>query len=381
MSGKPGSPRVLHILGTLAAGDPQAERCARIIDAFGARLRHSLVSADGRWSALESVARGVPVERLERFHALSGLPLPGRLQKVAQSMVDYHLVLTYGWGAVDAALAHTLFSQMHGLPPLIHHEDGSDETPRQRARIASTWYRRIGLGKTAGLVVPTELMEGEALVRWQQPLGRVKLIRDGAHVQDRRPGAKKDAIPRLLKRPGERWIGCIARMDGSEPVELLLKALEDVEPHWHLVVSGAGPGAATLATQAARRGLDARLHIVSELADPGVLIRLSDLVVVTGPAEPLPQAALAAMGAGKAVAGFETGELAVNLTPENAVLIARAGDESALRAAMHTLTMDDILRERIGAGNRARAVAERDPAAMIAAYRRLYASAMRRDTI
>ena len=30
MSGKPGSPRVLHILGTLAADDPQAQRCVRV---------------------------------------------------------------------------------------------------------------------------------------------------------------------------------------------------------------------------------------------------------------------------------------------------------------------------------------------------------------
>lgn len=123
-----GVPRVLHILGSLAAGDPQAERCVRLLNAFGGRLRHALHAADGDYGALAGVERGVPVERREAFPRLRGLPLPGRLQAIARAMTDFHLVLTYGRAGAGAALAHTAFSQVHALPPLIHHEDGSDQT-------------------------------------------------------------------------------------------------------------------------------------------------------------------------------------------------------------------------------------------------------------
>lgn len=378
MRGKPASPRVLHLHGSLAAANPQAERCVRLIGAFGSGMRHTLVSADGRWSALDAVSAGVTVERRSDFPPLSGAPLPGRLQRIAQAMVDYHLVLTYGWGAIDAALAHTLFSKVHALAPLIHHEDGSDETPRQRARLRSAWYRRIGLGKAAGLVVPTELMEGEALARWQQPLGRVKTIPDGIDLASLGEPCGTDTIPRLVKRPGERWIACPARAGGDEAIGALFAALREVDPRWHLVLLGDSTATAAAQAKASMLALDDRVHFVPRLVDPAVLIRLADIVAIAGSPEPLPFAALQAMGARKPVVGFETGELARSVAPDNAPFILRPGDAGGLAVALQQLAGDEFLRRRTGEANRERAEAEHDGTACAAAYRRLYASAMGR---
>ena len=385
MSGKSGAavgiPRVLHIHGSLAASNPLAERCAQLIDAFGGRLRHTMVSGDRDWRALDGIAKGVPVERREHFPGLNGLPTPGRLQKIAQGMTDYHLVLSYGRGAIDAALARTMFSQVYALPPLVHHEDGSDENARRRHGLRSAWSRRIGLGKAAGLVVPTEAMEAVALNDWQQPLGRVKLIRDGIDLKALASKRKGDAIPRLLKRPGERWIGCQARFDGSETLGALLKALGDIAGEWHLVLLGEGPAKAAIAAQVTELTLDNRVHFVPHLPDPATLTRLSDIVAVVGGLDPLPRAALEAMGAGKPVVGFDQGELATSLATDNGEFLLAPGDEGGLHGALERLAGDDFLRQRIGAANRKRAGAERDAKVMIAAYGRLYASAMGRDTI
>ena len=378
MSGKPGVPRVLHVHGSLAAGNPLAERCTRLIDGFGGRLRHTLVSGDGDWSALDGIANDVPVERREKFPRLAGLPTPGRLQKIAQAMTDYHLVLSYGRGAIDAALARTMFSEVYALPPLVHHEDGSDETARQRRGLRSAWSRRVGLGKAAGLVVPTEAIEGVALVDWQQPLGRVKLIRDGVDLDTKRKG---DDIPRLLKRPGERWIGCQTRFDGSEMLGALLKALKDIADEWHLVLLGDGPGKAVIAAQVTELVLEHRVHFVSQLPDPATLTRLSDIVALAGGPEPMPRAAIRAMAAGKPVVGFEQGEVAAGLAADNEQFLVASGDEGGLHEALERLSRDDLLRQRIGEANRVLAVAERDVKTMIAAYRRLYASAVERETI
>lgn len=367
-----GTPRVLHIHGSLAEGNPQAERCVRLLSAFGARLRHSMVAADGDFSALAGVAKGVPVERHASFPPLSGMPLPGRLQRVARAMVDYHLVHTYGRGAIGAALAHTAFGEVHALPPLIHHEDGSDESQAQRRRLGSMWLRRLGLGRAAGLVVPSETMEAVALVDWQQPLGRVKLIPDGVDAKRFTRDPQPDAIARLLKRPGERWIGSFARHDGQERLQPLLETLARVEESWHLVIVGDGPRRGEAEAATTRLALDHRVHFVRAVPDRAGALALFDIVAAPGGVEPLPLGIVEAMAAGRPVVGLESSEALAVLSSDNAAL--GNGD-------LERLAGDDYLRQTIGAANRAKAAAERGQTAMIAAYRRLYASAMKRDTI
>lgn len=377
-----GSPRVLHIHGSLAAEDPQAERCVRVIKALGGRARHTMVSLDGDHAALDRLAKAAPVERHGAFPAVRGLPTPGKLQRMARVMVDYHLILTYGRAGTVAALAHTMFSDLLGLPPLIHHEDGSDETARERAGLRSNWYRRVGLGKAAGLVVPTEPMEHEALVRWQQPFGRVKTIPDGVDLDQFRGARKADGIPRLVKRAGERWIGCEARFAAAADSAPLLAALGDLEPSWHLVLVGDGPARAEVAAKVSAQALDHRVHFVPELADCRVLAKVADIVVSMPHGPFLPQGILDAMAAGKPIVGFETGALAANVSADNAPFVVEPGEgESAFSQALQQLSLDDFLRRRIGEANRERAEKDRDARTMIAAYRRLYASAMGRDTI
>ena len=84
------------------------------------------------------------------FPSLKGRPTPGRLQKLAKAMKGFDLVCTYNWGAMDAVMAHTLFKDLHNLPPLIHHEDGFDESELKKLKTGRTWYRRIALGKASG---------------------------------------------------------------------------------------------------------------------------------------------------------------------------------------------------------------------------------------
>ncbi len=381
MSGLPGAPRVLHIFGRFAADDPQALRAVRLANAFGGRLRHSVVYGAGDAGAMALFEKGIPAERVGTFPPLSGLPTPGRLQKIARAMVDYHLVLTYGRGALDAALAHTMFSEVLSLPPLIHHEDGSDETARGRTGTRSKWARRIGLGKAAGLVVPTETMEAAALVDWQQPLGRVKLIRDGVDLAKFAKAPKRDALPRLTKRAGERWIACVAGAGENAGVAAVIACLPRLHESWHLVLAASPEEVAQARARAAGLEVEHRIHVLPDASQAVTLTMLADICVIAGGTEPLPLRAIEAMAAEKAVAGFETGELAASLAEDNAGCVVAPADSAALAEALERLAGDDFLRRRFGAANRERAMAERDDAAMIAAYRRLYASAMKRDAI
>ena len=64
--------------------------------------------------------------------------------------------------------------------------------------------------------------------------------------------------------------------------------------------------------------------------------------------------------------------------PEQRWLVNRAL-KAGLAAALETLTGDSGLRRRLGEANRVRARAEYDVAAMVAAYRDVYAEAMGRQ--
>ncbi len=377
MTMRAGTPRVVHIFASFAQDDPQARRCARLIEAFGGRLAHTVVSGSGDFSATDALTTGIKVQRLEKFPMLHGLPLPGRLQRIARALQDYDLVLTYGRGAIDAALAHTMFSKVHALPPLIHHEDGSDETARQRRGTRSKWYRRVGLGKAAGLVVPSETMEHAALIDWQQPLGRVKTIRDGVELKRFSRVAKPDAITRLLKRPGEYWVGCIALSGSESDVVALVQATERLAPEWHLVIFGEAPTGGLVTLEVARRALDHRIHFAPVATDRAAALALFDIVAVAPEPEPLSMAVIEAMAAGRPIAVFGGADIAQALGTDNADLVA---DHTASEA-LERLAGDRYLRDRIGSGNRERAEAERDETAMIAAYRRLYSSAIGRNAI
>ena len=197
-------PRILHLHSTFNAGGKEL-RSARLINAFGPKVHHGIVSSEeGAHGAAKAISPGMKVTFPADFPSLQGTPTPARLKSIAQRMAAWDLVLTYNWGAMDAVMAHTLFKDALGLPPLIHHEDGFDEDETVRRKLRRTWYRRVALGKANGLVVPSELLEGIALEEWQQPIGRVKHIPNGIDTARFATKPKPDALRGVIKRNGER---------------------------------------------------------------------------------------------------------------------------------------------------------------------------------
>lgn len=164
--------RFLHLHSSFDAGGKEL-RAVRLMGAFGKAVEHVIVSAvPEAMGAAAAVGKGVAVSYPADFPALSGKPLPGRLQRLALAMRGFDLVLTYNWGAMDAALAHTLFGEFHRLPPLVHHEDGFNQDEATKLKPWRNWYRRIALARAAAVLVPSRRLEDIALTAWQQPRGR-----------------------------------------------------------------------------------------------------------------------------------------------------------------------------------------------------------------
>lgn len=372
-------PHILHLHSTFAAGGKEL-RSVRLINAWGPNIGHSIVSAvPERMEAAQHILRQIPVAYPSNFPSLTGRPMPGRLQKLAQAMRGYDLILTYNWGSVDAVLAHTLFGQAMGLPPLIHHEDGFNEDERKRLKTSRNWYRRIALGRASGLVVPSEKLEGIALVEWAQPMGRVKHVPNGIATSNFAKKPRPDALRGVVKRKGEFWVGTMAGLRKIKNLPRLVRAFASLPEEWHLVIVGEGPEEDAIREEADRLEIGHRLHMPGFVPDPAKYVGLFDIFALSSDSEQFPLSIIEAMAAGVPVAAPAVGDIAEMVSLPNAPYITAVADETSFAGSLRELAASPKLRSDLGAANRVKASAEFDEKRMIDTYRRLYSSAMGRD--
>ena len=363
--------RILHLHSTFDAGGKEV-RTVRLMNALGKGFHHAIVSGDlDRRGAARLIKPGVQVS-WPKFPALNGRPTPGRLLKLAQAMAGYDLICTYNWGAIDAVMAHTLFADVARLAPLVHHEDGFNEDEADGLKTRRNWYRRIALGRAAALVVPSKNLERIALEVWQQPRGRVRLIPNGIDTAAFARPPKKDALPMLIKRPGELWVGTLAGLRKVKNLPLLVRAFAQLPDQWQLVILGEGPEEAAIRAEADRLSVADRVHLPGFAADPARVTGLFDIFALSSRSEQAPISLVEAMAAGLPVAAPRVGDVGAMVASENGPWLAEPGDEAGLARALAELAADPALRKRLGDANRLRAKAEFDEARMVERYGALY---------
>ncbi len=372
--------RVLHLHSTFDPGGKEL-RAAKLINAFGPAISHSIVSAvPDALGAASAISPQMQVDYPQNFPALSGRPTPGRLQRLAKAMIGFDLVLTYNWGAMDAVMAHTLFADVHGLPPLVHHEDGFNQDEANGLKRSRNWYRTIALARAQALVVPSRLLEAIAIKNWHRPPQTVRRIANGIPLAAYAKAPAADALPRIIKRPGELWVGTLAGLRAIKNLPRLVRAFAALPAEWQLVIVGDGPEREAIRAEAARLEIGHRVHLPGHAADPAKVAGLFEIFALSSDSEQFPISVVEAMAAGVPVVAPRVGDVAAMVASENVPWLTAPGDEAALASALAGLASDAEARQQIGAANRARAAAEYDEAVMIAAYRRVYAGAMRRSS-
>jgi len=347
------------------------------MNAFGPEIRHTVVSAvPGALGAAKAVDADIAVSYPGDFEPLAGRPMPARLQRLAKAMQPFDLVLTYNWGAMDAAMAHAVFGKAFSLPALIHHEDGFNQDEAARLKASRNWYRRFALARSSGLVVPSQRLERIALETWHQPHGKVHLVENGIDTGAYSGKPAANALPRIVKRPGEKWLGTLAGLRAVKNLPRLVRAFSSLPEPWQLVIVGEGPERDAIAAEALRLDIAHRVHLPGFVSDPAKAVGLFDLFALSSDSEQFPISVVEAMAAGLAVAAPEVGDVGSMVAEQNRPFIAQAGQEAALTRAITQLADNAKLRNSIGEANRKRAVEHYDEARMIAAYRALYGQAV-----
>ena len=366
-------PRILHCHSTFSAGGKEV-RCARLMNGWGARLHHTIVSAEPEaMAAAALIEEGVPVEYPQGFPALKGKPTPGRLAALARAMQGFDLVCTYNWGAMDVVMAHRLFARAFGLPPLIHHEDGFNADEAAGLKPQRNLYRRMALGRAQALVVPSARLERIAHQAWKQPAGKVHLIRNGIDVARYAQAPAPDAIPGLVRTPGKLLVGTLAGLRAVKNIPRLVRAVAVHRERLQLVVVGEGPERAAILAEAAAQGLD-DICLAGFMTDPWRFVGLFDIFALSSDSEQFPISLVEAMAAGLPVASTDVGDVANMVAPANRPFVV--ADEQGLADALGKLAADPELRAALGAANRARAQRDYDEKTMVDAYAALYGEAL-----
>lgn len=371
-----GALRILHCHSTFSLGGKEA-RAVRLMNAFGARARHTILSAvPDQLGARAAIAPGIsvdfPVE--ERAPALHGKPGPARYLALARYMQNFDLVLSYNWGSMDAVMAHRLLARLMPLPPIIHHEDGFNEDESVRLDWRRNAFRRAAFSTLAALVVPSHRLEHVACSHWGRGLPLHRIANGIPRARYAAP-PQADSLPGFVRAKDDLVIGTIAGLRPVKGLDLLAEALALLPDNARLVIVGEGPERAHIMDTARRCGVADRLLMPGFLADPHRYVGHFDLLALASHSEQQPISVMEAMAAGLPVVAPPVGDVPLMVAPANRPFIVPR-TAAALAGAIAQLAADPALRCSIGEANRALARESFDEAAMIAAYARLYGNAV-----
>ncbi|WP_282604509.1 glycosyltransferase family 4 protein [Pelagibius sp. Alg239-R121] len=363
-------PHLLHVFPTFAHGGVPI-RISTIINHFGDRYRHTVLSLDGPTDCRSRLKPGVPAE----VHAFEGSAkgLPGRLRAIRGYIKSQapDLLLTFNWGATEWALANT-------LAPLCRHVHlesgfGVEEAERQIPR--RVYFRRLALARTSQVVVPSFKLVGIATDIWKLPKHKIKHIPNGVDCALFAREPVEDILPGFTKHPDELIVGTVAPLRVEKNLARLLKAfaqLSGIEQKTRLLLVGDGDQRAGLESLAKELGIGERVVFAGHSEDIDQLLGLIDVFAMTSDTEQMPNSILQAMASGRAIASLDVGDVKAML-PENAqAFVTPKHDDDAFRRALETLLCETSLRHEIGESNRAHAQNVYAAEKMFAAYEKVF---------
>lgn len=370
---------ILHLHSTFNLGGKEA-RAVRLMNAFGDRARHTIVSAmPDQLAARECIAKGIKYEIAQNPPPLSGRPSVKRYETISNFMRRFDLVLTYNWGAIDGVMAARVFGK--GLPPIVHHEDGFNADEAVRLNLMRNMYRRIALPAANALVVPSETLEGIAQKFWGQPADRLRRIANGIPTKLYAGKPDPNAIPGFVKKEGETVIGAIAGLRPVKDLPLLIRAAAGMNTRVRIVIVGEGPEREAILDTARKMGMEDKLVMPGFLPEPYRYVGLFDIFALTSQSEQAPISVIEAMAAGLAVVAPRVGDIPEMVDPANVPYLPATRTEVPFRDCLGVLADHPAGRAVIGEANRKRARALFDEGEMIAAYAALYAEAMGRPGV
>jgi glycosyltransferase involved in cell wall biosynthesis len=367
------TPHFLHVFPTFGIGGVPI-RIANVINHFGRRYRHTIVSLNGVHDARSRLRPELDVDlvdlRVRKENHLQTVLTFARTLRTARP----DLLLTYNWGATEWALLNTTLRR----GPHIHFESGfgPDESERQVPR--RVLFRRAALWGASLIVVPSSTLFDLAINTWRLNRNHVAYIPNGVDCARFAAAPVAGAIPGFTKAAGETIVGTLAPLRAEKNLGRLLRAFATLpaDPKLRCVIVGDGPERAPLQALADELGIAGRTVFAGHVDAPEQVLGFFDIFAISSDTEQMPNTILQAMAAGLAIAGVDVGDVRPMIAPANRPLIVAKADEHGFAAALRRLVDDPALRADLAAKNAAHVRAHYDQARMFAAYGELFDAAL-----
>ncbi len=354
---------VLHVFPSFGIGGVPL-RMVRIINHFGKRFRHTIVTLDNNFAAASGIAGNLDVKLLPR-QSLRRNPL----RAVAGSALEMRrlrpdLLLTYNWGAIEWAMASRLLRRLRH----VHLEAGFGQQEADSQIPLRVLARRWALGGCAMVAVPSRSLEELAHRVWRLPPARVAYVPNGVDTA-RFSKPTPDGVPGFTRKREELVIGTVAPLRPEKNVGRLLRVfatLEEMVP-LRLMVAGDGIERGPLEQLAGELGIADRVIFTGQVAPESVLGTF-DIFTLSSDTEQMPNALLEAMAAGRAIAAVDVGDVKAIVCDDNREFIVPRDDSPAFAQAITRLLGNAAMRAKLGRKNRERVAAEFSQERMFTAY-------------
>jgi glycosyltransferase involved in cell wall biosynthesis len=352
-------------------GGPEV-RTALVVNATADRFRHTILSINGDLSGRDRI-RVNGDTRLARVSPANAWGGPARALARTFTAMRPDLVLTYGWGGIDAILA----GRLCGYRRIIHAEDGflPDEAHGQkfRRRLA----RQLLLRAAARVVCPSQTLMRIASRLWRLPRRKVHYLPNGVDASRFSSGTPVERAAgrrRFGFRDADIVIGTVGHLRAEKNQARLVRAFAELPSHLpaKLLVVGEGELRAALERQVRGVGLAGRVAFTGIVPDPVDCYRAMDLFALSSDTEQMPIAVLEAMSAGLAVVSTDVGDVREMVSHVNRPYVTPLGDDAAYARALAGIAQNVDERVMLGRMNHSRCVADYDLRAMVGRYRRLY---------
>ena len=357
---------LVHVFPSFGAGGVPI-RIAAVIDHLGSRCRHTIVALDGNADAAERIAPGADIRiihpEIDKKHPLRTFGAISRQLR----MLAPDLLLTFNWGATEWALVNRF---RHGFRH-IHFESGFGPEEAHRQKRRRVLFRRLALGRTEKIVVPSENLMSIVRDVWKLPSSSVQLIPNGVDCD--RYGAPPDAgaVPDFDPGGGV-VIGAVAPLRPEKNLGRMISAFDALGvSDTQLLIVGDGSERGRLEDVARTTAATDRIHFAGYVGAPEKVFGLMDVFAMSSDTEQMPNALLQAMAAGRPVVATDVGDIKSIVAEENRPFVVSAKDGDAYIRAMRDLAADGDLRQRLGAANRARVVETYSMEKMLRAYEKL----------
>ena len=264
-------------------------------------------------------------------------------------------------------MAHTLFGRRPRAAAAGPSRGRLQRRRGGRLKRRRNWYRRIALGRARGAGGAVARARGDrARAPGSSRAARVRRIPNGIDTAAYARKPRRDALPRVIKRTGELWLGTLAGLRAVKNLPALVRALRRAARAMAAGDRRRGAGARGDPRRGAcGSGIEHRVHLPGFVADPATAIGLFDLFALSSRQRAVPDLGGRGDGGGAAVPPRASATSRDGGRARTAPFAHRARRRGGAGRGARALAGDARAARAVGEANRARARAEFDEKAMI----------------